>query len=118
MSEMTIEDYQLLMAETAAHAQESVANSQVSAAKYHEAYMKCEFEKAAIGLESAKEMAQRSSINTANHLRPSLILRPALMCSDDGNGWEAIYGELTAYGDTPEIAYQKFDELWMGRYEP
>jgi hypothetical protein len=118
MSVMTTEDYQLLMAETAAYAQEKVAHSQVSAAAYHETYMKLECEKAAVELESSKQLAQRSSINTSNHLRPSLILKPSLLCSDDGDGWEATYGELVAYGDTPEIAYQKFDELWTGRYEP
>lgn len=113
---MTIEDYQLVMAETAAHAQDKISASQIRTAEYSESLMRIECKKAEVGLESAKQLSKRSDINTANHLRPALILRPMLMRKDDG--WEAVFNELIAYGDTPELAYQNFDEEWTGRYEP
>ena len=47
--------------------------------------------------------------------RPSYILKPKL--SVDGNKWCALYGEdlqsgVAGFGDSPELAYQDFDENW------
>lgn len=120
---MKIEDHQLNMAKTIDHAQNKVSVCQVRIAEYSEALMKVELEKAEVELHAAKvkleasiQMAQRTSINTANSLRPAFILQPDLVRRDDG--WETVYGDLVVYGDTPELAHQNFDEEWTGRYEP
>jgi hypothetical protein len=113
---MTIEEYQLLMAQNVAHAQAKVTASQVRAAEHIEAREKAEREVAELALDTARKTANRYNIQTANSMRPSLNFPVALLQSDDG--WSADYGQLSAYGDTPELAYQKFDEIWSGRYEP
>lgn len=50
-----------------------------------------------------------------NRSRPSVVLRPQLQrCHDDYGRWSwlASYGDLYAFGETPEEAYQEFDAIW------
>lgn len=113
---MTVEEYQLLLAQSTAHAYDKILACQVRAAENAEAQTKAELDKANVELTMAKQTANRVGINTANHLRPSMNFNVCLLQSEDG--WTAEYGSLCAYGDTPELAFQKFDEMWTGRYEP
>jgi len=116
MSETTIADYQLSMAKVAATMQDRIAANQVKASEHYVAQMEADRESSEVALATARQTAGRAAIQTANCMRPCMNFN-VILCQD-GEGWTANYGELSAYGDTPELAYQKFDEVWSGRYEP
>ena len=115
MSETTIAEYQLSMAKVVAAMQSKIADNQVKASEHYEAQMKAERESAEVALATARQTAGRAARQTANCMRPCMNFN-VILCQD-GEGWTADYGALSAYGDTPELAYQKFDEIWSGRFE-
>lgn len=47
-----------------------------------------------------------------NESRPSVIMK-AILTSEDGM-YVATYGDLSAIGETPEAAFQAFDNEWVG----
>ena len=111
----TIEEVQLMMAQGLAATQEIIQGCQVRAAKYYEAQCKVEMEKSARTKEVGDIVADRTLIQSANFMRPSMVHPPAL--TQEGDDWVASYGALRASGPTPETAYQEFDRLWVGKDE-
>jgi 5-methylcytosine-specific restriction endonuclease McrA len=65
-------------------------------------------------LERAAEREQSRAMNAA---RPSILLRPDLTCYDCAvtgkTFFNATYGCIVAVGETPDRAYQQFDEAWV-----
>ena len=45
--------------------------------------------------------------------RPSRVLWPDVYYSDKDKTWVCSHSGVRAYGDTPEIACDNFDHLWM-----
>lgn len=62
-------------------------------------------------LETAARKLKQAMSNLA---RPSVIIRPSLMQSLDGQTFIAAYGSLHVQGDTPEEAFAAFDRAWLG----
>lgn len=60
------------------------------------------------------ENAQLLLKHTQQALRPSLMIRPVVTRDSDG-GWVASHGECQGRGPTPDLAYQAFDEAWVGK---
>jgi hypothetical protein len=61
----------------------------------------------------AHESAQLAQQHTKQMLRPSIMMRPHL--SRDGDDWVASHGECQGRGPSPELAYQDFDAVYMGK---
>lgn len=74
-----------------------------------------DFERAEKEKEAGVIVAERSIQQSANYVRPCIIHRPVLM--GEIGQWTATYGELQAHGPTPELAYQEFDRIWLGKDE-
>lgn len=111
----TIEDVQLMMAQVLAATQEIIQGCQIRAAEYYEAQCKAEKEKAEKEKETSAIVADRGLIQSANFMRPCIMHRPSL--TEEGDAWVATYGDLRAFGPTPETAYQEFDRRWVGKDE-
>ena len=106
---MTIEEIQVA-------AQRLISASQVRFAKNYEKQSEIDLEKTTYEMEISHKIADRSLHQSANFLRPSFVLRPSLRQS--GEGWMAEYGDFTAFGETPNIAFQEFDDRWVGKDKP
>lgn len=65
------------------------------------------YEKAVVEKKTAELLHRR----VQNASRPSIYLG-AFICREE-NGYRASFAELTAYGDTPEQAFDNFDRLWV-----
>ena len=111
----TVEEVQLMMAQGLAATQEIIQGCQVRAAEYYEAERKAEMEKITREKEVSAIVSDRTLIQSATFMRPSMIHPPIL--SQEGDDWIASYGQLRASGPTPETAYQEFDRLWVGKDE-
>lgn len=62
-------------------------------------------------------MRERLAQTREPKMRPCHVLRPQLSQyqHDDGRWyWLAQYGELCVAGETPEQAFARFDEKWIG----
>ena len=109
---VTIEEVQLAMTQNSAAAMKLVVACQVRSAQNYEAQTQAE----KIRAESDRDRAlQEREAVRVNFMRPCLIHRPSLARS--GDEWVAQYGDLAAYGPTPELAYQEFDRKWVGKDE-
>jgi hypothetical protein len=66
-----------------------------------------------------KLKAARLQVQAAKlELTPSVILQPDLegFCNPEGDMvWLASYGQVCAMGDTPDEAFQMFDDVWVGK---
>ena len=45
--------------------------------------------------------------------RPSMYLGTDVYFDDDAESWACQHGYVTAFGDTPEMACDNFDHLWV-----
>jgi hypothetical protein len=68
-------------------------------------------------IEDFRASAARCRQSAENFCRPSVILKPSvtpMTCAATGVlYYVAAYSGLFAAGDTPELACQEFDRLWM-----
>jgi hypothetical protein len=60
------------------------------------------------------ENAQLSLKHTQQALRPSIMIRPTITRDPSGE-WIASHGDCQGRGPTPDLAYQAFDAVWVGK---
>lgn len=65
--------------------------------------------------EHTVKIQEKLSQQVANCMRPTTMLRPAIMRVEDA--WKATYGDVVGAGPTPELACQDFDRKWLGKDE-
>ncbi len=112
---MTLDEYQILLAEAQHAANKIMLACQVAAAQNFEARTLVELQKTEKEKEISTIVGERNLLQSANFIRPSIMHPPILTKEDDE--WIASYGHLRASGPTPETAYQEFDRLWVGKDE-
>ncbi len=112
---MTIEKIQLELVQHTANAQKLISAAQLRAALNFEARTVSEKERAQHEAEMSRESLEKASKFSNNFHRPCLLFRPSLTQEEDQ--WVAEYGELRAYGPTPDTAHQEFDRQWLGKDE-
>jgi len=96
-------------------AQRLTSASHVRAMKNVERVSEVDLEKVTYEAMVSRKIADRSLQQSSIYLRPSFVLHPNLRRS--GEGWVAQYGDLETYGETPDIAFQEFDDQWVGKDE-
>jgi hypothetical protein len=112
----TIEKAQLAMAQAQEAATRLITACQVRVAQNYEAMSQANLEQAEAERDAAVKIATRATQQVANYTRPSQMHIPMLERYDTDE-WSATYGALVAYGPTPEMAFQEFDRLWVGKDE-
>ena len=63
--------------------------------------------------QAAHENMQLQLKHTHQILRPSLMVRPIV--TFDGEKWTATHGDCQGHGLTPDLAFQAFDTVWVGK---
>jgi hypothetical protein len=114
-NEVTIADLNLALMQNNLAAQKLILASQVRTAQNAEKQSEAELDKTVHEMGVCKRIADRGERQSLNYLRPSFQLKPVLEKS--GEGWLVRYGELVARGESPEIACQEFDHMWVGKDE-
>lgn len=87
-------------------------------ARYMEAKAAAEAAAAECNLTTAQlemKTAELMHLRMQNANRPSIVLQAQIKQRD--YDFAAGYGGVTAYGSTPEIAFQNFDRLWSQGHE-
>lgn len=114
-NEVTIADLNLALMQNNFAAQKLILASQVRTTENKEKQSEAELQKTVHEMEVCKKIVSRADRHSLNSLRPSFQLKPLL--EQCGEGWLVRYGELVARGESPEIACQEFDHMWVGRDE-
>lgn len=63
------------------------------------------------------EAGELKAQKAKEELRPCMLMKPKLVRSTTDRRWLAFFGDVNAYGDSPEGAYREFDKKWSGRYD-
>lgn len=93
------------------------AQHYMEAAKHYEAKAGFEADASRIGVEKADLERQTAALmlnRIKNANRPSIIMGASITSEERGGKtvYVASYGGLSVTGDSPEIAFHNFDQLW------